>query len=431
VSAAEASFLEELEERQRARSREPDFLSGFRAWGQATFERLRLPTLRLEDWRYTSLAALAERAYAPAGSPSEAIPELPPAPRLVFANGRIDAGRTDLAGLPEKVRLSPLSVALRERPALLERHLLAKESRLDHPFVALNAGLFEDGALVELGEGVTCERPLHLVFHSSSTTPMATHPRNLVLASRGARATVVEHYRGAGPYLVNAVTEVVLEEAASLEHDRLQEDGPQAFHLGVLAVKQGPKSSLRSESFALGAKLARVELRARLAGEGAVCDLSGLYVASGSQLLDHQVEVDHVSPRCTSREVFKGILDGSSRGVFAGRIKVREGAIRTDADQVNSNLLLSEEATIDTKPQLEILTDDVKCSHGGTVGQLREDQLFYLRTRGIPAALARAMLTWAFASEMVERLGPDDLKARIGRTVRSMLRDGALLREVA
>ncbi|HUK67097.1 MAG TPA: Fe-S cluster assembly protein SufD [Anaeromyxobacteraceae bacterium] len=431
MSAAEASFVAELERARASSAHEPGYLASLRSWGRETFARVRLPTLKQEDWRYTNLAPLAERSFADARPDPGEVKGLPPAPRLVFLNGRLLPSACDLEGLHPRLRLSSLAETLRERPALLEPYLGARPARGDHAFLALNAALFEDGALLEIPDGVWVERPLHLLFVSNSGKPAASHPKNLVLAGRGARATVVEHYRGSGPYFVNAVTEVVLAEGAVIEHDRLQEDGPEAVHLGQLAVRQAAQSRFTGESFALGGQLARVELVAELRGEEASCNLFGLYVASANQLLDHLVEVDHASPHCTSREVYKGILDGTSRGVFAGRIRVREGAQRTDADQVNSNLLLSEEATIDTKPQLEILADDVKCSHGGSVGQIRDDQLFYLRTRGVPLGLARAMLTWAFASEMVDKLGPEGLRAHVGRAVQGRLPGGELLREVA
>jgi len=277
---------------------------------------------------------------------------------------------------------------------------------------------------------------VHVVFASSGqgvdAGPLAAvMPRALVVAGDGARATVVEHHLGRGAYLSAAVTELVLGDAAEIELDRVQEESAGAFHVGLLHVAQGARSRFIGQSIALGGALARVEARARLGGEDAACDLHGLYVGAGRQLLDHLVHVDHAAPRATSRQLFKGILDGASKGVFAGRILVREGAQKTDAGQVNSNLLLSGDATIDTKPQLEILADDVKCSHGGTVGQIREDQLFYMRSRGVSAALARALLTWAFAAEMVEHVGPEDVRARVRRAVTARLPAGELLREVA
>ena len=428
MTQAEQAFAEQLD---RAPAGEPRFVSALRAAGRDAFLRLQLPTLKHEDWRYTNLAGLGATAFAPPVVRRADGADLPPAPRLVFVNGRVDTAASDLAGLPPGARVESLAAALKERPGAVEPLLGRVAASPDHAFAALNAGLFQDGALVRLEDGVTCERPIHLVFLSSAPAPSATHPRNLVTAGKGARAAVVETYRGAGIYLVNAVTEVALGEGAVLEHDRVQEDAPGAFHVGLLQVAQGSASRFLGQSMALGGQLARVEARAVLGAEDAVCDLHGLYVASGTQVLDHFVHVDHASPRCTSREVFKGILDGASRGVFAGRILVREGAQKTDAGQVNSNLLLSEDATVDTKPQLEILADDVKCSHGGSVGQLREDQLFYLRSRGLGEALARALLTWAFASEMVERVGPADVRDRVRLAITARLPSGGLLREVA
>ncbi len=428
MNAAEQAFAAQLE---RAPSREPAFVAALRAAGRDAFLRARLPTLKHEDWRYTNLAPLAAQAWAPAPAATSAAGDLPAAPRLVFTNGRLDVGASDVAGLPAGVRVGSLAAALRERPAAVEPLLGRIATSPDHAFGALNGALFEDGALVEIDDGVELPAAIHLVFVSSAVGATASHPRNLVVLGRGARATVVESYRGRGGYLVNAVTEVGLAEGAVLEHDRIQEDAPDAFHVGLLQARRAGGSRLVGQSVALGGQLARVEARVALVHEDAACDLHGVYVAGGKQLLDHLVHVDHVSPRCTSRQVYKGILDGSSRGVFAGRISVRENAQKTDAGQVNSNLLLSEDATIDTKPQLEILADDVKCSHGGSVGQIREDALFYLRSRGVGEALARAMLTWAFASEMVNRVGPEDVRERVRRAVTARLPSGDLLREVA
>ena len=427
MTRAEQGFAEQLE---RPRQAEHAFVAAVRAAGRETFRRVGLPTPRHEDWRYTSLAGLAGQAFAAAPEVRAHVAGLPPAPRLVFVNGRLDPAATDLSGLPAGAWAGSLTAALRERPASLEPLLGRVVPVRDHGFEALNSALFEDGAVLELPDGAVAERPIHLVFFCSAQGG-AVHPRNLVRAGKGARAALVESYRGEGAYLLNALTELVLGEGAQVEHDRVQEDAPQAFHLGLLHVSQGAASRFVGQSIALGGQLARVEARAVLASEGAACDLHGLYIGSGKQVLDHLVHVDHASPGCTSREVFKGILDGASRGVFAGRILVRPDAQKTDAGQVNSNLLLSDDAAVDTKPQLEILADDVKCSHGGSVGQIREDQLFYLRSRGVGEGLARAMLTWAFASEMVDRVGPEDVRARVRRAVTARLPNGELLREAA
>lgn len=430
MNLAEQSFATQLE--TAGSKAEPGYVAALRAAGRDTFLAVKLPTTRHEDWKYTNLAQLGAQAFGPGAAFAAATSDLPPAPRLAFANGRLDRGATDLAGLPEGVRVGSLAAALRERPSALEARLGRLVEAPPHAFAALNAALFEDGALVEVGERVVCAPTIHLVFASAGgAAAVASHPRNLITLGKDARATVVEHYRGAGTYLVNAFTEVAVGEGAELEHDRLQEDGPEAFHVGLLHVSQGAGSRFLGQSVALGARLGRVEVRALLGAERAACDLHGLNVSAGVQVHDHFVRVDHASPRCTSREVFKGVLDGHSRGVFAGRVVVRQDAQKTDAGQVSSNLLLSEDATVDTKPQLEIHADDVKCSHGGSVGQLREDQLFYLRTRGIGGALARALLTWAFASDMVRRVGPEELRARVRRAVTARLPAGELLREVA
>ena len=438
MNVAEQSFaaqLEALSARGGAAAEskgEPGFLRALRVAGRDTFLAVNLPTTRHEDWKYTNLAPLGAQAFAPGAAFAAATDDLPPAPRLVFANGHLDRAATDLAGLPAGVRLGSLAAALRERPGALEPLLGRLVATPPHAFAALNAALFEDGALVEVGERVTCAPTIHLVFTSpGGAAAVASHPRNLITLAKDARATVVEHYRGAGTYLVNAFTEVSVGEGAELEHDRLQEDGPEAFHVGLLHLSQGAGSRFLGQSVALGGRLGRVEAWALLGAERAACDLNGLNVSAGAQVHDHFVRVDHASPRCTSREVFKGVLDGHSRGVFAGRVHVRQDAQKTDAGQVSSNLLLSEDATVDTKPQLEINADDVKCSHGGSVGQLREDQLFYLRTRGIGGPLARALLTWAFASDMVRRVGPEELRARVRRAVTARLPAGELLREVA
>jgi Fe-S cluster assembly protein SufD len=430
VTPAERAFTGQLERLPGAG--EPAFASALRASGRDLFLRAKLPTLKHEDWRYTSLARLATEPFEPAPPARAEHAGLPPAPRIVFVNGRIDRAATDLSGLAPGVKVGSLAAALRERPATVEPLLGRLVTGGEHAFGALNDALFEDGALVEVSGGVEATAPIHLVFVSSAgPAAAASHPRTLLVGGRGSSATIIESYRGRGRYLVNAVTEVSLEQGARLEHDRIQEDAPGSFHMGILRVRHAADSRFLGQSTALGAELARVEARALLAGEGAPCDLHGLYIGSGSQVLDHLVLVDHASPRCTSREVYKGILDGASRGVFAGRIRVREGAQKTDAGQITSNLLLSEDATVDAKPQLEILADDVKCSHGGSVGQIREDQLFYLRSRGVAAALARAMLTWAFASEMVERVGPAGVRDHLRRAVTARLPSGELLREVA
>jgi Fe-S cluster assembly protein SufD len=432
VSVAEDSLERLLAARTRP---EPGFLAAQRAEGAAAFRRLRLPTTKQEDWRYTSLAGLVNLELRRAtAAPAPAALDLPAAPRLVFVNGRFDFGLSDLSGLPAGAHAGSLADALARTPELVEPWLGRRAQASDHAFAGLNAALFEDGAFLVFPEGARTERTVHLVHLAAPVDGVvpAIHPRHVVVAGAGARVALAELYAGQdGAYLVNALTEVYAAERAEVEHYRVQREGAGAFHVGLVEVEQGEASRYRSQSIALGAQLARVEARALLAAERANCTLEGLYVSRGTQLHDHLVLVDHASPSCTSRELFKGVLDDRGHGVFSGRITVRPGAQKTDAGQVNSNLLLSEDAIIDTKPQLEIDTDDVKCSHGGTVGQLDEDALFYLRSRGLDAATARALLTYAFASELVERVGPAELRQRVRRLVAERLPSGEKLLEAA
>jgi Fe-S cluster assembly protein SufD len=304
----------------------------------------------------------------------------------------------------------------------------------DHAFVAANAALFEDGAFLELPPHVAVDAPIALVFLADAAAgPIAAHPRTLVVAGEGSRAVVEEVYLGAGgaPYLTNAVTELVLGAEASVEHVRLQLEGDAAHHVSVVHAEEGAGATLVAHAFSLGGRLSRAEIRARLAGEGASVAANGLYMASGDQIVDNFSWVEHAVPRCTTTESYKGILDGRARGIFAGRIRVLPGAQKTVARQMSSNLLLSDDAVVDAKPQLEIFADDVKCGHGGTVGQLDEAALFYLRSRGVGEVEARSLLIWAFASEMVGLVGAPALRARAKNLVAARLPAGAPLLEAA
>jgi Fe-S cluster assembly protein SufD len=384
----------------------------------ARFGKLGLPTTQDEEWKYTSLAPLAQMRFEPA--PDATVRDIDRwtlgngAIRLVFVNGRY---RPELSSrAPGGAFAGSLAFALAERPELVERELARHADHHRDALTALNTAFVEDGAFVHLPAGAVLEHPIHLLYVSSAPEkPTLTQPRNLIVAGANSQATVVETYAGvAGEvYFTNAVTEVVLGENARLDHYKLQEESARSFHLAATQVRCGRDSRFNSHSVALGAALARNELRALFASEGGECTLDGLYVATGKQHLDNRTLVDHQSPRCTSRELYKGVLDGHSRGVFSGRVLVRQDAQKTDASQTNKNLLLSDDAVVDTKPQLEIFADDVKCAHGAAVGQLDENALFYLRTRGIGQEAARGLLTYAFASEMVNRVRLGPLRARV------------------
>ena len=394
----------------------------------ARFNHLGLPTTQDEDWKYTSLAPLAQLRFEPPAR--AALPEIgrwtlgDGAIQLVFVDGRYRPELSSRHGAPGGAFVGSLAAALADRPELVRRELGRHAAYDRDALSALNTAFIEDGAFIHLPAEAVVREPIHLLFvTTSSGRTTAAQPRNLFIADAGSQATVVETYAGPGEqaYFTNAVTEVVLGDGARLDHYKLQEEGARAIHLALLQVQQGRDSRFSSSSVALGAALARNEVRAVFASEGGECTLNGLYMAAGKQHLDNRTLVDHESPRCTSRELYKGVMGGQSRGVFHGRVLVRQDAQKTDASQTNKNLLLSDEAVVDTKPQLEIFADDVKCAHGAAVGQLDENALFYLRSRGIPQEAAKSLLTYAFASEMVNLIPLGSLQARVRGLVGSRL----------
>ena len=403
----------------------PAWLQALRKESMAVFAASGFPDTSLEDWRYTNLLPLARTAWAPARAGAGAL-DRPAIERLsfpvfacsvfVFVNGRFAKELSAPRALSGSLEVGSLRSAVAACPALVEPHLARLAKTSGAPLVALNTALFEDGAFVRLPEGSAVEAPIHLVHLAlPGAGPSASHPRTLVVAERGSRATVIEDFvsLGAGRTLTNAVTEIALGEGASLEHVTLQREHEDAAHLATLHVRQERDSLYKAHGISLGGTMTRNDLRAVLDGTGAECELNGFYVASGRQHVDNHTTVDHARPHGTSREVYKGVLDGEARGVFAGRVIVRPDAQKTSAQQTNKNLLLSRDAEVNSKPQLEILADDVKCSHGSTIGQLDEDALFYLRARGIDTRAAQALLMRAFATEITARISISALRERI------------------
>ena len=392
----------------------PGWLRAFRQEGIAQLARQGFPTSKDEDWKYTQVAPLAAHAFTPVHTVHEADVQaalarlaLPgAAPRLVFVDGRFARELSSLDGGPSGLTVRSLREALLEDGAALEP-LVGQQARAQvHPFTALNAALLEEGALLKLAPGTVCTEPVQLLFLTlgrGEGAPVLASPRVVVVAERGSELTLVESFGAVSPRasFTNAVTEVALGSGARLTHLKLQAESEASFHIGSLHVEQGRDSRLASHLFALGGVLARNEVHVTFAAEGGECTLHGLYVGHGSQHLDHHTRMDHAHPRCISRELYKGVLDDHARGTFHGKVLVRPDAQQTDSRQSNRNLLLSETAMADSRPQLEILADDVKCAHGATVGRLDEQALFYLRTRGIPKAEAERLLTHAFASEVV------------------------------
>ncbi len=334
---------------------------------------------------------------------------------LVFVNGRYAADLSTPGPLPAGVVVASLAATLAAQPGLLEPHLGRLADLEADGMAALNSACVEDGAVVLLlPDGVALDAPVHCLFVSMpGDAPTVSHPRTLIVAGAASRATVIEHYVGAGVYWTNAVTEIVLGAGADHTHHRVQREDVRAFHLATLAAAQGADSRFTSHAVSFGAALSRGDLATRFDAAGAACRFDGLYVADGAQHVDHHTTIDHRQPRGVSRELYKGILGGRASGVFNGKVLVRPDAQQTDAQQMNRTLLLSDDAQIDTKPQLEIFADDVKCSHGATIGQLDEDAIFYLRGRGIGAADARRLLIHAFANELVERVAVAPLRRQL------------------
>jgi Fe-S cluster assembly protein SufD len=394
----------------------------------ARFLEKGFPRTDEEDWRFTSLLPIARSTFEVAPAQVEVPPEAlsryafegVPGPRVVFVNGRWAPGLSSLAHLPEGVGIGGLADLLERDSGGIQAHLNRLVGRAPPALVALNGAFLEDGAVVLVSPGVILEDPIQIVFLSGLTgvspgsgPATLSQPRTLIVAGRESQLKIVETWAGLGatPYWTNAVTELVAGENAIVDHYRLVREGEKAFHTSTLAVEQAANARVALMSISTGGALIRNDVGVLLDGEGAECSLDGLYLASGDEHVDNHTVIDHARPHGTSREFYKGILDGRSRAVFNGRIIVRPGAQKTDARQTNKNLLLSEEALANSNPQLEIYADDVKCTHGATIGQLDGDAIFYLRSRGLDLAEARNLLTYAFVNDVQSRIGLAPLRS--------------------
>ena len=415
----------------------PAWLAGARRAAMDHFIATGFPTKKNEDWHFTSPAAIAEVDWLPL---RDASGQVQPddlaqftlgldAPRLVFVNGRYASGLSSLSGLPSRVRVLDLAGHWNDTAAENWLTKIALPTR--DAFTALNTAFTVDGAIVHVPADTVVETPIHLLYVTDSEAAKgATHPRTLIVADRHAVVTVIESYvtLGDATYFTNAVTEIQVADGAKVDHYRIERESERSYHIGTTEVRQGRDSRYHSFSFATGGALARVNLYTVLGGEGGETLMHGLYMLDGTQHIDHQTRIEHAAPHCASREVYKGIMDGASHGVFNGKVYVRPEAQKTDGKQTNNNVLLSETAHADTKPQLEIFADDVKCTHGATVGRLDEVALFYLRSRGIDLEQARTLLTYAFAADVLERIDqPDVRKALEALTLERFVGGGAEL----
>ena len=408
-----------------------DWVRALRERGMSRAEALGFPTMKNEDWHFTSVAPIAERTFRTAevsagGESSEgsaagmvARADLtrfafgePRWHTVVFVNGEFAPDLSSYAGLGNAVRVGSLARALRSGTGRPERHLGKIAAFDQHFFTALNTAFVRDGAFIEIQPGAVVQDPIHLIFVSEGYGEFVSHPRNLIVAAPNSRAAVIESYVSIrdSVYLTNAVTEIALGEGARLDHYKVQRESAKAFHVGTTQVRQARDSQFHSFSFAVGGELARTNIYTSLDGDGATCTLNGLYLADGAQHIDNQTSIEHIAPNCPSHEVYKGVLGGRSHGVFNGKVYVHPEAQKTDGKQSNNNLLLSPTARIDTKPQLEIFADDVKCTHGATVGRLDDTALFYLGSRGIGPERARTLLTYAFAADVLETIELEPLK---------------------
>ncbi len=435
------SYLERFNRLDEAPADTPGWLSQLRRGAMLRFTETGFPTIADEEWRYTNVASLAATSYETAPSPapdgrcrmdsttvggSDGL-------RCVFLNGRYCAELSHFDEMEDRVRIGSLASVLRARPEEVEAHLARYVEAERHPFATLNTAFIEDGAVVRVAAGVRIPDPIHLVFISTGNGGPAfvTHPRNLILVGAGSECSVVEHYVGVGEksYFSNPVTEVAVGENANLDHYRLQEESRAAHHVSTLEVRQESNSVVRTMSADLGGTLTRNDLNVVLGGEGAYAELDGIFITSGEQLVDNHTRIEHAAPHCGSRELYKGILGGRSRGVFRGRIVVHPGAQKTDSEQTNNNLLLSDRALVNTKPQLEIYADEVKCTHGATIGQLDREAIFYMRSRGIDEDMARSILIYGFAEDLIRRVRLAGLRDRLSSQLFDRLPQGRFLRK--
>jgi Fe-S cluster assembly protein SufD len=423
------SHLDAFEDFARSLKGERASVTALRRAAAERFAKLGFPGPRNEDWKFTSVRALVETSFLlpPADSATgaaryrDSVRHDGPGVTLASINGNVPFLMKESKAVPAGVLVMSLGEALEKHPDLVEPHLGQVVNWQDNSFWALNTAFHEAGAFVYVPPGVVVEEPIHLgylVAAFNENAPYLWYRRALIVLGRTAQATVVESFVGPGlQYATNAVTEIVLADGAWLDHYKVQEESGHAFHLACTQAVVGRDANFSTHYVGLGGKLVRNEVRVRFAGENAEATVNGLYLGDEEQHTDNFTVIDHAVPHCNSHELYKGILDGKSRGVFNGKIFVRQDAQKTDAKQTNQTLLLSDDAVIDTKPQLEIFADDVKCTHGATVGQLDEQQLFYLRARGIGEEQARALLTFAFANDIVGRIKVDALHDRLEKTL--------------
>ena len=412
----------------------PAWLSAKRRDAMAAFQRLGFPTVRDEEWKYTDITPVANLAATPIfrpeadGSAPQTLPTHLPfgeisGHKLVFVNGHFSPELSEIGELPQGAILKPMSRALLENAETVEAHFGKHLDAQGETFAALNTAFAQDGAFIHLADGVQIEETIRLVFLATSEGETVTHPRNLIVLGAGASAHILETYASTSDnvYFCNAVTEVETQDGAQLEHIKVQLESPRAFHIATLQIQSARDVVASSHCLNFGGRIVRNNANAVLADENGEVTLNGLVLGRDAQHIDNHTSMDHAKPHCDSHENYAHVLDDHSVGVFNGKIFVREDAQKTDAKQSNRTLLLSRDAQIDAKPQLEIFADDVKCTHGATIGQLDDEALFYLRARGVPQREARKILIRAFASEVFETISHEDVREALERELAARL----------
>ena len=403
----------------------PGWVATIRKTGIDRFAELGFPTPKNESWRFTRLRPLLQHEFrvkhapSPNGVSSEQLVGLSfddsELQRLVFINGAFSEALSAFS--PQRgVTIKSIRSALREDSDRVRKHLAKHADTTTSPFAALNTAYLLDGAFIHIEKDVCAEQPIHLLFVSTTSGEEAmSQPRNLIVADELSQAKIIESYVGGskGVYFTNAVSEIVVGAGANIEHYKIQKESREAYHVGSLHAHVGRDARFATESVSIGGALVRNDVVTVLDGEGIDCRMDGLYMADGRQHVDNHTNIEHAKPHCESHELYKGILNGRARGVFNGKIHVHPDAQKTDAKQSNGAMLLSDEAQINTNPQLEIYADDVKCTHGATVGQIDDNAVFYLQSRGIKDIDARHMLVYAFANEVLERITVSPLRERM------------------
>jgi Fe-S cluster assembly protein SufD len=426
-----AHYAEAFSELERSAASEPSFIGKLRQDGFTRFNAKGFPTIRDEDWRFTNLSVLTQTPFRLVRNGHHLRSDIgayrlaEAACELVFIDGRFAPSLSLLHNLPKGVHAGSLAAEIATDPSAIEPHLGRYLNIERDPFSALNTAFIEDGAYINIPRGAVLEPPIHLLFISTAhDAPTVNHPRNLIVASENSHATIIEDYISLGGgerALCNTASELIAGDHSVISHYMIEREDESAFNVSTLRIQQCRTADVASHSVLTGGALVRNNVHPVLAGEGGECLINGLFMGRNRQHLDNYMLVEHGSPHCGSRQFYNGILDGHSHGVFHGRIIVHKDAQKTDAKQTNRNLLLSDTAQIDTKPQLEIYADDVKCTHGATIGQIEENSLFYLRTRGIDEASARRLLLFAFASECLDRMRTGSARTYVEQLIQQKL----------